>query len=95
VSKGWVILDGNPVEELAKVAAQDQMLIPKLSEQLLQIRAFSENLGKLDPKMGFKGNVTIQGDREIPFGVLKKIMFTCGRVGFNNMLLAVNQEEKS
>jgi biopolymer transport protein ExbD len=45
--------------------------------------------------MGFKGNVTIQGDREIPFGVLKKIMFTCGRVGFNNMLLAVNQEEKS
>ena len=54
---------------------------------------FSEELGKLDSKMGFRGKITIQGDRDIPFEVLKKIMFTCGQVGFNNMLLAVHQEE--
>jgi biopolymer transport protein ExbD len=93
VTNEWLILDGKPVEKFANVVQQKDVTIGKLGRQLLEIKAFSEDLGQLDSNMGFKGSITIQGDREIPFEVLKKIMFTCGQVGFNNMLLAVHQEE--
>lgn len=95
VTNEWIILDGNPVAKVVNVLKQQKNLIPPLKAQLQQIRSFSENLAQLDPHMRFKGNIAIQGDREIPFGLLKKIMFTCGQVGFNNMMLAVNQEDQS
>ncbi|MFQ5865064.1 MAG: ExbD/TolR family protein [bacterium] len=93
ITNEWIILDGNPVEEVSHVAADQNIVIERLLRQLQNLRVFSERLGALDANMGFKGNITIQGDKEIPFQILKKVMFTCGQVGFNNMLLAVNQEE--
>jgi biopolymer transport protein ExbD len=94
ITNEWIILDGNPVEKISDVVADKNIVITKLLTQLQKLRTFSESLGALDVNMGFKGNITIQGDKEIPFQVLKKVMFTCGQVGFNNMLLAVNQEEQ-
>ncbi len=94
VTNDWIILDGNPVQRVETVMSRQQTLIPPLQRQLAHIRDFSTNLGALDNKMAFKGNITIQGDREIPFALLKKIMFTCGQEGFNNMLLAVNQTDE-
>ncbi len=95
VTNEWIILDGTPVEKVATVLSQQDNIINPLKTQLQQIRSFSENLEQLDANMRFKGNIAIQGDKEIPFGLLKKIMFTCGQVGFNDMLLAVNQAEQS
>lgn len=94
VTNDWIILDGNPVEKVSTILADEKIVIKKLLNQLQKIRKFSESLGQLDINMGFKGNITIQGDKEIPFEVLKKVMFTCGQVGFNEMLLAVNKEEQ-
>ncbi len=94
VTNEWLILDGRPVEKIAALKGRDDIVIHKLKRQLEEARAFSENLGALGANMGFKGEITIQGDRAIPFGILKKIMYTCGQVGYNNMLLAVNQEEQ-
>jgi biopolymer transport protein ExbD len=95
VTNEWIILDGTPVEKVATVLNQQDNIINSLKTQLQQIRAFSESLAQLDANMGFKGNIAIQGDKDIPFGLLKKIMFTCGQVGFNDMLLVVNQAEQS
>lgn len=94
VTNEWVILDGDPVEKVDVIISQPQNSITALKEKLASIRTFSVNLGQLNTRMGFKGTITIQGDKEIPFEVLKKIMFTCGREGYNNMLLAVLQEEQ-
>ncbi len=93
VTGEWIILDGQPVVKLSDVSDSGDNLIPTLGERLSRIRSFSLSLGTLDANMGFKGDITIQGDREIPFSLLKKIMFTCGQEGYNNMLLAVNQAE--
>ena len=95
VTNEWIILDGTPVERVETVLTQRDNMINSLKIQLQQIRAFSESLGQLNAKMRFKGNIAIQGDKEISFGLLKKIMFTCGQVGFNDMLLVVNQAEES
>jgi len=95
VTNEWIILDGTPVEKVETVMTQRDNIINSLKTQLQQIRAFSESLAQLNANMRFKGNIAIQGDKEIPFGLLKKIMFTCGQVGFNDMLLVVNQAEQS
>lgn len=90
----WLILDGNPVARVSAIMQEEQNIIPALQEHLANIRAFSSDLGSLDSNLAFKGEITIQGDREISFALLKKIMFTCGQEGFSNMLLAVNQAEQ-
>ena len=94
VTNEWIILDGTPVEKVETVMTQRDNIINSLKTQLQQIRAFSESLAQLNANMRFKGNIAIQGDKEIPFGLLKKSMFTCGQVGFNDMLLVVNQAEQ-
>ena len=94
VTNDWIILDGKPVEKVSEVMKESMNFVPGLQSQLADLKKFSINLGQLDANMGFKGDITIQGDKEIPFALLKKIMFTCGREGFNNMLLAVNQAEQ-
>ena len=95
VTNEWIILDGTPVEKVATVLNQQGSIINPLKTQLQQIRAFTEDLARLNANMRFKGNIAIQGDKDIPFGLLKKIMFTCGQVGFNDMLLVVNQADQS
>lgn len=94
VTQDWLILDGDPVEKVETVRELKTTSIPALRERLQKLRKFSEQLGALDTSFNFKGKITIQGDREIPFEILKKVMFTCGQVGFNNMNLAVNQQER-
>ncbi|MDK2776482.1 MAG: biopolymer transporter ExbD [Pseudomonadota bacterium] len=37
--------------------------------------------------------VTIMGDRHVPYSLLKKVMNTCARAEFNNISLAVNQQQ--
>lgn len=38
-------------------------------------------------------DITILGDREIPYGLLKKIMITCVRANYENISLAVLKKE--
>ena len=39
-----------------------------------------------------KNGVTIMGDQEIPYGLLKKIMLTCAGAEYTNISFAVNQK---
>jgi biopolymer transport protein ExbD len=39
-----------------------------------------------------KQGVTIMGDKEIPFELLKKIMLTCAGAEYTNISFAVNQK---
>jgi biopolymer transport protein ExbD len=41
----------------------------------------------------FSGKVTIQGDREIPYKLLVKVMATCGKADYPNMRLVVYKKE--
>ena len=65
----------------------------KLKTFYLQLRAITEGIGGISDQMkGFQGQIAIQGDKEITFDLLKRIMLTCGQVGYNNMLLTVMQK---
>jgi biopolymer transport protein ExbD len=53
----------------------------------LALRSAAEQVKDLQEK-----GVTIMGDREIPYALLKKIMMTCARAGYPDLSLAVNQK---
>jgi len=45
------------------------------------------------PAVVFTGEIVLQGDREIPFRLLKKVIFTAGQAEYVNQSLAIFQEE--
>ncbi|HHL71046.1 MAG TPA: biopolymer transporter ExbD [Bacteroidetes bacterium] len=94
VTDRMILLDGEAVASIAEVERlQKTLTIRNLRNGLAEKKEISEALGRENEALGFKGIVTIQGDREIPFRILKKIMVTCGQAGYSNILLAVNQKE--
>ncbi len=94
ITQEWILVDGRPIDKIENIMASENILIKSLETELKKIRSISEEIGELSDDMkGFKGNITIQGNRDITFDLLKKIMLTCGSTGYNNMLLAVTQIE--
>lgn len=93
VTQQKVLLDDEPVADVKATYQSNELEIAGLSQLLNDRKMLSERLGSRDSNLGFKGSVTIQGDREIEFRILKKIMFTCGKVGYNNIYLAVTKQE--
>lgn len=92
VTKDVIMLDDKIVQRVKDLEASQELMIAPLFEALKQNRAVAEKFSQLDAKLGFRGNVTIQADRELPFVLMKKVMFTCGQVGYNDMYFAVIRE---
>lgn len=92
LTRDALILDDKILQRVGDIEASAELMIAPLYQELQQNRAYAEELGQLDPKLGFRGNVTIQADRGLPFGLLKKVMFTCGQAGYNDMYFAVTRE---
>lgn len=93
VTNDFVLLDGKRIARINEVVNSDKLLIPELMTELEKKRRLSEKVGEIHSQMGFTGKISIQGDRELPYLVIKKIMFTCGQVGFNEMMLAVSKPD--
>jgi biopolymer transport protein ExbD len=94
INREWILLDGRPVEEIKNIESDDNLLIECLYNELKKLRDLTVGIGQLSENMvGFRGTIAIQGDKELPFSLLKRIMLTCGQVGYNNMLLAVTMLE--
>ncbi len=89
----WVLLDGKKMARVDDVLKSNNLLIKNLFLELKAKRLISERLASYDSRMKFRGEITIQGDKDLPFQLLKKVMYTCGQVGYNNMQLAVIKEE--
>ena len=72
----------------------DKLLLKNLFEELRAKRLIAKRISGLDSRVAFHGEINIHADRDIPFEVLKKVMYTCGQVGYNNMSLAVNTSKE-
>ncbi len=84
VSQDDIVVQGRPVTTIATLARDNQVIDGLKTE--LDYRAAKK--GEL-PEDGFE--ITIMGDREIPYWLLKKIMLTCQAADFARISLAVNQ----
>lgn len=90
-----IIVDGQKVAEIATVLKENDLLIPALKKEM----DYAAERGKYFANAGtgkpFEGRVTILGDRQIPFRLLEKVMFTCSQSEFGQIDLAVIQKEST
>ena len=84
-----IVVQGRKVASVADVIKSSSTAIPSLKNEL--DRLTSRKFGTVKTKDGkpIARQVTIMGDRKIPFNLLKKIMLTCTQASYSNISLAV------
>jgi biopolymer transport protein ExbD len=93
VSRNALVVDGRKLDvDLEAVQNSEKLIIDNLYEHLMAKARQYEEIYELNPAE-FTGRLVLEGDREIPFRLLKKILYTCGQAGFINQSLAVFQKE--
>ncbi len=75
------------------LANSADLLIQPLYQALRERAERSKEIAAVNPAVVFTGEVILQGDREIPFRLLKKVIYTAGQAEYVNQSLAVFQEE--
>jgi biopolymer transport protein TolR len=85
VDEGTIRLQGKPVALVKDALDPSQKTIKTLFDALR--REASDN-----SDVSVEQGVTIMGDREIPYGLLKKIMLTCAGAQYTNISFAVSQK---
>jgi biopolymer transport protein ExbD len=93
VNNNYVLAENVHVANVDDILASDDLIVPGLSTWLEQRRLTTEKIERYSDKVKFTGEITIQGDKRIRFRLLKKIMYTCGRQGFNTFSLVVLKKE--
>jgi len=91
ISKDQVLVSGTVIGRVEDLARDDYLNIPSLEEKLREMKKQYEDLHSLakDDASGFKGDVNIQGDKDIPYKIMKRVMFSCATAGYNNINFAV------
>jgi biopolymer transport protein ExbD len=92
ITDSQVLVQGEPVAHLDAVDASDELIIPEL-KAALENQADRAILAAADAEAAVaEREVTIMGDREIPYGLLKKVMATCTAADYGRLSLAVLQK---
>ncbi len=93
VNNEFLMAEDEHIASVQAILATDDLTIAPLEDWLQRRREMTEKIEKYSNDTKFTGDITIQGDRRIKFRLLKKIMYTCGRQGYNNFSLAVRKRE--
>jgi len=87
VSNEYILVQGRKIVTVAKVLSTKGLVINELKKELqLQTKRIVRVRTSGKP---FNGEVTIMGDKEIPYKLLKKIMVTCTKASYGRISLAV------
>lgn len=92
ISNESILLSGTPITSIREAMADDDLLIAALDEQLDIAYARMEEIATRQGREAPDGKVTIQGDKNLEFRLLQKVMYTCSFSGFDQLSLAVVQE---
>lgn len=87
-----IVVQGRKVAEVDKVMATDEIIIPGLQQELAYL---AKKTRVLDNTPKEERPITIMGDREIPYKLLKRIMLTCTQTGYSMVSLAVTRTKGS
>ncbi len=86
VTASDVIVDGKQVATMEDVINSDGV-VPGLARELDNLAA---KHGELTPEQSVNGRpVTILGDQEIPYEILKRVMITCAKSNYRDLSMAV------
>ncbi len=85
-----ILLQGRRIIDLS-VPLADSNIIEPLRDELIRHAAEARQNRPGD----FKGNITIMGDKDIPYSLLKRVMATCSASEYPHVSLAVVQRPGS
>lgn len=88
INEQGVFIQGRKLATTVGLMKEDATLIKGLRDEL----DYQRKKNPQGASAEFNGNVTIIGDRALPFKVLKKIMLTCAEAQYGNISLAVQQK---
>jgi biopolymer transport protein ExbD len=90
VNQSEILVQGRRILDLSQPLPSGN-LIPALQQEL-QLRAEHAKANTLEP---FSGNITIMGDKKIPYNLLKRVMATCAQSEYPRVSLAVLQQAQA
>jgi biopolymer transport protein ExbD len=97
VTNDMILVDNQPVaptEDARRIPMDEpEPTVAKLEEKLASCYAQEEEMVKMGALNQIAGKVVVQMDKNIEFDVLFKVMYTCGKVGYNRMNFAVMERE--
>ena len=93
VTKDSVYVDGQPVGTVAQVAANPGPVFAPLKAALMAQNA--RMLGGAGQTDIAKREVTIMGDKNMPYSLLKRIMLTCADAEYGKVSFAVVERERA
>ena len=97
VSADAVIVNGKEVGKVEELTRDEYLNIPALEEELRIMKKQWEDLHALaqDANATFKGDVNIQGHKEVQFRIMKRVMYSCASAGYSNINFAVLSVSKT
>ena len=97
VTKNAIMVEGTPVAKITDSKIEgvpdNKLLIPTLYDALEKEKKKIETIAKYNPNVQFKGEINLIAHKEIPFSIIKKILYTAGQVGFGEFKFVVIKEE--
>lgn len=86
-----IMIDGDVVATVEQALASDDLLIADLAERLVKSHDIAAEIAvrRGETEGEFRGRISIQGDRDISFAILERVMFTCSHSGYEDISLAV------
>lgn len=85
-----ILVQGRVVADMDEVAQQDSVVIPGLETEL---RQQTQKMLRKDTLANIEDReVTIMGDKELPYSLLKKVMASCTAADYGRISLAVMQK---
>lgn len=91
VTDTQILVQGRVVGRIDEIMARDGLVIPELRAELV-LQAGREILSSAGSDAAANREVTIMGDKEIPYHLLKRVMATCTDADYGRLSLAVLQK---
>ncbi|HEY4731952.1 MAG TPA: biopolymer transporter ExbD [Gammaproteobacteria bacterium] len=92
VTEKDIVVQGRKIETIASIIDAQDDIIAGLNTELEHHANRSKTIAP--GKEQHEGEITIMGDRNIPYKLLKKIMVTCVNAKYTNISLAVMEKTK-
>jgi len=94
VSNEEISIEGARVAEIMDIDRDEYLNIPSLEEKLRDQKKAYEMIRGGGADSGFKGDINIQADKEVPFKVIKRVMYSANQAGYFNINFAVMGGDK-
>ena len=90
ITKDDLLIQGRLIASVSEVMGRNDIIIPELKAALMQQ---TDRVLRREAKEDIAGReVTIMGDRKIPYKLLKRVMATCTAADYGQLSLAVLQK---